>query len=395
MVDKYTPTATGASASNITEQFVREAPDIEAYKMGLMNSAQALPTPTLPDYEVAGMTDAQLAAITSGQQGIGAYKPYMSSATSNVAAGASTLGEAADVLRGSDTRGQYDAAQAALNQSVNPMQNMAQGVGIMAGATQQFNPYSAQAYMNPYQQQVIDESLNQINRQSAIDRQGLQSQATRAGAFGGSREGVQRAELARGTDMARNQAIISALQQGYGSAQQQAQAAFEAQQQRQMQAGSGIANIYGQQAQLGQALGQGIGNLATGQFNIGSQMAQGLGSLGTQLGNMGVQQAALGQTEQQLGQNDVNFLYNLGAMQQKQSQAVLDATRATKMQNALKDQQRLAFLSDIYKGAPSSQMAVTQQATASPSPFQQIAGVGTGILGLAGAANSMNKSGLF
>lgn len=388
MVDKYTPTATGASASNITEQFVREAPDIEAFKMGLMTSAQALPKPTLPDYQVAGMTDAQLNAIAQGQSGIGAYKPYMTAGSANVTSGATTLGEAADVLRGSDTRGQYDAAQAALNQSVTPMQNMGQGVGIMAGATQQFNPYSAQAYMNPYQQDVIDQSLQQINRQAAIDRQGLQSQATRAGAFGGSREGVQRAEMARGTDMARNQAIISALQQGYGSAQQQAQAAFEAQQQRQMQAGSGIAGIYGQQAQLGQALGQGIGNLATGQFNIGSQMASGLGSLGTQLGNMGVQQAALGQTEQQLGQNDTNFLYNIGAMQQKQQQAVLDATRATKMQNALQDQQRLAFLSDIYKGAPSSQMAVTQQATASPSPFQQITGAGTGILGLTGAAKA-------
>lgn len=386
---KYTPTATGAAASNITEQFVREAPDIEAFKMGLLTSAQALPKPVLPDYQVAGMTDAQNAAISQGQAGIGAYKPYMADATANVGAGAATLGEAADVLRGSDTRGQYGAAQEALNQSVVPMQNMSQGVGIMAGATQQFNPYSAAAYMNPYQQQVINESLNQINRQAAIDRQGLQSQATRAGAFGGSREGVQRAEMARGTDMARNQAIINALQQGYGSAQQQAQAAFEAQQQRQMQAGSGIANIYGQQAQLGQALGQGIGSLATGQFNIGSQMASGLGSLGTQLGNMGVQQAALGQTEQQLGQNDTNFLYNLGSMQQRQQQAVLDATRATKMQNALQDQQRLAFLSDIYKGAPSSQMAVTQQATAAPSPFQQIAGVGTGLVTTAAAANKM------
>ena len=388
-------TATGAPATNITEQYVREAPDIEAYKMGLLTSAQALPKPVLPDYQIAGMSDAQLNAIQQGQQGIGAYQPYLASGTQNVAAGAGTLGEASDILRGSDTRNQYDAAQAALNQSVTPMQNMGQGVGIMAGATQQFNPYSTQAYMNPYQQDVIDQSLQQINRQAAIDRQGLQSQATRAGAFGGSREGVQRAEMARGTDMARNQAIIGALQQGYGSAQQQAQSAFEAQQQRQMQAGSGIANIYGQQAQLGQNLGQGIGNLATGQFNIGSQMSQGLGSLGTQLGNMGVQQAALGQTAQQLGQNDTNFLYNLGSMQQRQSQAVLDAQRATTMQNAMQDQQRLAFLSDIYKGAPSSQMAMTQQSAAAPSPFQQIAGVGTGILGLAGAANAANKSGLF
>lgn len=50
---------TGATASNITEQFVREAPDIEAYKLGLMQSAQALKPPTLPDYQVAGMAPQQ------------------------------------------------------------------------------------------------------------------------------------------------------------------------------------------------------------------------------------------------------------------------------------------------------------------------------------------------
>jgi hypothetical protein len=110
---------------------------------------------------------------------------------------------------------------------------------------------------------------------------------------------------------------------------------------------------------------------------------------------MGTQQAALGQTQQQLGQNDTNFLYNLGAQQQKQQQAVLDAQRATSMQNAMQPYQQLPFQSDIYKGAPSTQMAITQQQAAAPSPFQQIAGVGTGILGLAGAANAMGKTGLF
>jgi hypothetical protein len=130
--------------------------------------------------------------------------------------------------------------------------------------------------------------------------------------------------------------------------------------------------------------------LAGQQFGVGSSIAQGLGSLGGQIGNMGVQQAALGQTQQQLSQNDTNFLYNLGAQQQKQSQAVLDAQRATGMQNAMQPYQQLAFQSDIYKGAPSTQMsfAQQQQSAAAPSPFQQIAGVGTGILGLAGAAKT-------
>jgi hypothetical protein len=36
-------------------------------------------------------------------------------------------------------------------------------------------------------------------------------------------------------------------------------------------------------------------------------------------------------------------------------------------------------------------MAITQQQQAAPSPFQQIAGVGTGILGTAAAANAASK----
>jgi hypothetical protein len=124
--------------------------------------------------------------------------------------------------------------------------------------------------------------------------------------------------------------------------------------------------------------------LATQQFGVGQNISQGLGSLGAQLGNMGVQQAGLGAQAQAMGQQDVNFQYNLGAQQQRQSQAELDALRATQMQQALQPQQQLAFVSDIYKGAPSTQMAITQQQTPTPSPFQQIAGLG--VAGVSAAA---------
>ena len=148
------------------------------------------------------------------------------------------------------------------------------------------------------------------------------------------------------------------------------------------------AGILGQQSQLQQSIGQGIGNLANQQFGIGQGMSQGIAGLGTQLGNLGVQQAALGAQQQALGQGDVNFLYNLGSTQQRQSQAELDALRASKMQTALQPMQQLAFVSDIYKGAPSTQMAVTQQQQPTPSPFQQIAGLATGTVGALAAGKS-------
>jgi len=417
----YTPTATGAQAANITEQYVREAPDIEAYKVGLLKSAQALGSapPNLPDYKIAGMSQDQLDALGLARAGIGAYSPYLQGGAQSLTQGTRTMGEAADVLRGSDTRGQFGAAQQAMNMAANPAQQMGQyaqqagqgygainaGIGSLAGAAQGYNPNSVQDYMNPFLQTVMRQGLDEINRQGAMAGLNQQAQAVKAGAFGGSREGVQRAEMARNLDQTRNQAIANMLMQGYGGAQAQSQQAFEQQQQRQMQQGQALgnmgaqygnlagqqANILGQQSQQLQNLGQGIGNLANQQFSQGLQTAQGLGSLGTQIGNAGVQQAALGQTAQQLGQQDVNFLYNTGAQQQKQYQSELDATRATQMQNAMQPYQNIAFVSDIYKGAPSSQMAVTQQSAATPSPFQQAAGLATGVAATAGAAN---KAGL-
>ena len=484
-----------ATANQVQEQIVREASDIEERKVGLMDSAKVLADAAnqralygeylTPDYELAGMSPDQLAAMQMGRQGIGAYQPYMTAATQGVASGAKTLGEAADVLRGADTRGQFVGAQAAMNQAAVPISQMtqsaqlatagipliglgAQGLGnaqnmanrysqanmdysmdtlgqatsALAGATGAYDPSIAATsfkdFKNPYQQQVIDEAMRQIDRQGDISRQNLQAQATRAGAFGGSREGVQRAELDRALAEQKNAAIVGALSQGYNQSQAQAQQAFEADKARTLQQAQGYqgigglygqqalqqaqlgqsaaglqgnlagqqaglaglygnvagqqANIYGQQSQLGQQLGQGIGNLAGQQFGIGSQIAQGLGSLGTQQANIGMQNAALGQNAQSLAQQDSNFLFNIGSAQQKQAQSELDASRQNTLQQNMQPYQQLAFQSDIYKGAPSSSMSSMQQSQAAPSPFQQVAGLG--IAGLSAAAAG-SRAGLF
>jgi hypothetical protein len=218
---------------------------------------------------------------------------------------------------------------------------------------QGYDPNSAQQFMNPYQQQVIDQAMNNINRQGDISRQNLQGQAVRAGAFGGSREGIQRAELERGLSETRNNTIIQALQQGYGAAQQQSQKAFEDQQNRQMQG------------------------------------AQTLGDLGKGIGAIGTQYANLGGQEQALGQQDVTFGYGLGQAEQKQQQAELDALRATNMNKAMQNYQHLGFLSDIYKGAPSSQMSVSQSTQPTPSPFQTGLGIVTGGVATAKAVNGL------
>ena len=155
------------------------------------------------------------------------------------------------------------------------------------------------------------------------------------------------------------------------------------------QAAQTMANIYGQQAGAFQNLGQGIGALAGQQFGIGQNIAQGLGALGGQLGQLGVQQAALGQTAQALQQGDINFLYNVGQAQQAFNQQAIDAQRATQLQQVYAPYQQAGFLSDIYRGAPSTQMSTTAASQPSASPFQQAVGVGLGALGAVAGAKQV------
>jgi hypothetical protein len=346
-----------------TTQVVREAPEIEAYKLGLLKSAKALQAPEQPAYQVAGMGQDQLDALATGRGGIGDFQPFLEAGNTALNTSQGVLGDAANLLVGADTRDQFTAANQAVNTGLQQTMDVGQPIGQQ----------QIQQYMNPYSDLVLNQQLQEMNRQAQIQGQSLDAQAVRAGAFGGSREGIQQAELGRNLAQTQNQAIAQAMQGNYGQALNTAQ--------QQQQVGLASANQIAN-------MGQGIGQLATGEYNIGAGMASGLGSLGAQLGNVGVQQAALGAQQQTLGQNDVNFLYNLGSAEQRQQQSELDALRATQLQETMQPYNQLAFLSDIYKGAPSTQMSASQIQQPAPSPFQQVAGLVTGTVGTAAAAKS-------
>jgi len=87
-------------------------------------------------------------------------------------------------------------------------------------------PNAYQQFMSPYQQDVIDTTLQEFDVQAQKGLPQLAAQAIGAGAFGGGREGVQRAEYQQSSD--RNRAALQAqlLQQGFGQAQQLAGQAF-------------------------------------------------------------------------------------------------------------------------------------------------------------------------
>ena len=136
-------------------------------------------------------------------------------------------------------------------------------------------PTAYQQFMSPYQQDVIDTTLQEFDVQAAKGIPGLAAQAIGAGAFGGGREGVQRAEYQTASD--RNRAALQAqlLQQGFGQAQQLA----------------------------GQAFGQQM-NLAQAAPAFASQQIAGLSTLGglqqaqTQAGLAAQQQLAQAQAQQ-------------------------------------------------------------------------------------------------
>jgi len=117
------------------------------------------------------------------------------------------------------------------------------------------DPTGYQAYMSPYQQQVIDTTLAEFDKQAQIGKFGLGKTATDAGAFGGARHGIAQSEYQLGSDA--NRAMIQAglLGQGFGQAQNL--------QQQGLQNLTGMASLVPNlQAGLGQQFGQmgGMGN---------------------------------------------------------------------------------------------------------------------------------------
>src|SRR6056300_612820 len=104
-------------------------------------------------------------------------------------------------------------------------------------------PTAYQQFMSPYQKDVIDTTLAEYDVQAAKGLPALAAQAIGAGAFGGGREGVQRAEYMSASD--RNRAALQAqlLQQGFGQAQQLAGADYT----RQLQLAQQAPALAGQQ----------------------------------------------------------------------------------------------------------------------------------------------------
>ena len=181
-----------------------------------------------PYLEAAGQTFLDLLTAKTGQAPTAAEMQGMSPQV----AGQNVLSQQAQ---------QQAATQAGLgaltfDPTTGAVTGAGQGTGIagyqpfLQQAQQYSGPGAYQQFMSPYQQDVINTTLSEYDRQRQIQQQGVASQAIQAGAFGGGREGVQQAEF--GAQTLQNRAALQAqlLQQGYGQAQQAAGTAFSQQQ---------------------------------------------------------------------------------------------------------------------------------------------------------------------
>jgi hypothetical protein len=195
-------------------------------------------------------------------------------------------------------------------QGVGSLQGAQSAIGNAMATTAQttgaYDPQSYQAFMNPYQKEVIDQYSQEMQRQFDIAGQGRAAQAIGAGAFGGGREGVLEAEAQRGFQQQLGSGIAGLLSQGYGAAQQQAQSAFENQRKAQ-QAAAGLQLAGGE-------LGTGIGQLY-GTF--GTQAPAATGQLASTLSSLGIteQQAQQAQYNQQLQNQMARFMQPYQALQ--------------------------------------------------------------------------------
>ena len=259
----------GGGQPDTTTQFVREAPGIEERKIELMDIARSAAEKPLyanvPDVRVAG-----LGALE--QQGVGQ---------------AGTTGVGAPTTQA--------------------------GIGSVLQA--QAGPNISQFY-NPYQSYVLDE----INRQASMAQNQLAGQAVQAGAFGGGREGVQRAEMERGRLASIGQAQQTGFNTALGAAQQQQQVGLQA---------------------------------------------------GQQLGQLGIQQQAMSQA-------DINQLMASGGLQRQLTQQALDAERQSALQKATEPLQRVEFLSNVYAAGPKSTSGITAATAPTTSPLAQSLGSGLG-----------------
>ena len=393
----------------VQEQIVREAPDIEAFKLGLLQSSRNLaniPLQTqIPQQKVAGLSNLQRSAIAGAgtQGGIGGYRGLAQSGRQTLGAGLGVFNQGIGALSSAErqlgsTGGRFQAGPG------YTAERFGGGPGYTA---QGFDPSTISQFQNPFEDQAVQQALADIRREGEIASNQQNAAAVQTGAFGGSRDILARGELGRNVLEQQGRTAAGMRQAGFQNAALQAQQAFEdAQRREQSQAQFGTqTGLQAFEEQQRRAQAQDQFGTQTRQQAFEAEKTRGLqrgqqyqgiagqyGNLGQAGSNVGMQQIQAAQQAQNQGLKEIGTAQTLGGLEQRQQQAQLDSDYNLQRQQLYEPYTRLSWLSDQYKGAPSSQSSlgsITSPVAPSPSAFQQIASVGTGILGAAGGAKQL------
>jgi len=252
-------------------------------------------------------------AMDMSDAAIGSYRPYIAEAgdfyrrAGDYAEGAAA--EGSDLIRDSygSGLGYFDDARRASGFGED-------AIGASRG---EFDPSTVSKYFDPYEDQVVQQTLKDVREGLAKGDMSLRDQGVSSGAFGGSRGRLASSELA--SDVARGAAEqIGALRsEGYRDSLGRAMSSYEGARGRDAQAGK----LFGD-------LGQGYGRLGTGRFGIGDSAGRGIYGIGEgtsrSLGDLGTSTSGLGSQFANLQASDINRTMGIGSLGRGRSQAELD-----------------------------------------------------------------------
>ncbi len=279
---------------------------------------------------------------------LGRYQPYFETA------GAATTGGVESLRRGLGTIGEAKTFFGPAAQYVS-------------GGRGMYDPSQyVSSFMNPYIDDVIKESDKDIERQGVAARQRASAAAVGRGAFGGSRQGIQAAEVERAIQDAKSKASTDLRAKGYQSALDASQQAYEKGATRDLEAG-----------RLMGGLGQSVGALGTG-----------YGNLGTGYGSLAGTTADIGRVYSALGPADLAFMTGVGEAERGYRQSMIDTSRQEYQRPTEQALLPYTYAYGALSGTPSAGVySQTQQNYgAQPNPFVSGLGAYTALQGINQAA---------
>ena len=210
------------------------------------------------------------------------------------------------------------------------------------------------AYMNPYTENVIQETEKDIERQGNVARQRASAEAVGRGAFGGSRQGIQAAEVERSIQDAKAKASADLRARNYDQALSASSGAYQNAATRELEAGRLMGG-------LGQSVGQ-----------IGSQY----GTLGGQYGNLAGTTADIGRVYSALAPADMSYMAGVGAQERDYRQQMIDTSRKESMRGTEQALLPYSYAYGALTGTPSANVYTQTQSNYAPPTNPYLAGIG-------------------